>query len=225
MKRLALVVAMLASPAFAQSAPAVLRPPKSDTPPVIPLVDAQLFLGGIYSATVNGTNARLCVTPDGQTWQCMPTVGDVASSISSANAAQDSTIASTYMPTATANAAISGLSSRLSVVESSDATQAAAISALQSAVGVKRACATFTVAAGLTVPLTGISTVINVPLAGVPVGTSCDAGAPSRMPLGARPDPVVTTAGAVNMAFVSNAGLLSSIIAIPSGTYRVCCDL
>lgn len=134
---------------------------------------------------------------------------------SSASAAQ--TAATAAQTASTANAtAIAALTTRVSALE----TTVAALNARP-----RQACTTFNVASGFSVPLTGISTVISVPLAGVPVAAVCDVGAPTRMALGARPDPVVTTAGTVSMAFVSNGGLLSSIIGISSGTYSLCCTI
>jgi len=149
--------------------------------------------------------------------QAAVTSAQSAASAAATSAATAQTAANTAQTAATANAtAITALTSRVTALESS----VAALNALP-----KLACTTFAVPAGVSVPLAGISTVISVPLAGVPIGTVCDTGAPSRMPLGARPDPIVTTAGVVNMAFVSNGGLGGQAIAIPSGTYRLCCVL
>lgn len=164
--------------------------------------------------------------PVGAVWRCLTTREEVAAD----NAAQDAAIATAQgaatSAQTTANAAQSSASGSATAVSALTSRVSSAEAAIVTLQAVPRlACTTFAVAAGVTVPLTGISTATNVTLAGVPVGTVCDTGAPSRMPLGARPDPVVTTAGTVNMAFVSNAGLLSSVIAIPSGTYRVCCVL
>lgn len=169
------------------------------------------------ATSISSLSGRV-TTLEGQTATLQTAVTAAQSSASSAatSAATAQTAANAAQVAATTNAgAISALTTRVSGVE----TAIAALQALP-----RRLCTSFTVAAGVSVPLTGISTVQNVPLTGVPTGAVCDTGAPSRMPLGARPDPVVTTAGTVAMAFVSNAGLLSSVISIPSGTYKVCCD-
>lgn len=147
--------------------------------------------------------------PWGSSWNCFMTSAEVA--------AADGVL----------SGRIGTLEAQVPAVQTTANNAAAAANAASVAVAAlqKRTCTTFTVSAGFSVPLTGISSTINVPLAGVPVSAVCDTGAPSRMPLGARPDPIVTTAGTVSMAFVSNAGILSSVISIPSGTYRLCCDL
>jgi hypothetical protein len=186
---------------------------------------------------------------DGTAWRCVATDASVGSAISAANTAQDAAMAATYMTSAAATAsmqamdgrvtvasnAVAAVSTRVTAMETTAATQAqlqsavsglnGQVTALQSQVGVKRSCVTFTAPSGLSIPLAGISTVSSVPLAGVPKGSSCTAGSSTRMPLGARPDPVVLTAGTISMAFVSNGGLLSAAIAIPSGDYRICCDM
>lgn len=206
MKRIALLLLLsMSSIASAQTRP--LGMPRFADPPESNGADPVFYENGIlYNTTLACTQRS-----NGSTWKCITTADDVANAVATANATQDAQIAATYLSQAAANASIATMNGRI------DSVQASA--------GKERACTTFQVAPGFTVPLTGVSTVINIPLTGVPVGTACDAGSASRMALGARPDPIVQTLGAVNMAFVSNGGILSSVIAIPSGTYRVCCDL
>lgn len=144
MKRLASVLmAVVASAALAQ-APAVLRPPKSDTPPEIPPTQAQTFLGGIYSATVDGGSARLCITPDGQEWECMLTAGDTAAAyattgaidagLAAVNARIDSVAdaGSTALASAVSafDAGIVGLAARVSAVETQAASTSASLGAV-----------------------------------------------------------------------------------------------
>ena len=145
-----------------------------------------------------------------------------AAAQSTANAAQ--TTANSAASSASANAsAIAALVTRVGTAEG-------VISALQSTVATlnalpKRLCTTATLT-GLSIPLTGgLSSTQNVSLPGVPVGSTCTVAGSSRPPAGATGSPVVTTAGVVNVAFVGGGGLLSGVLAIPSGTYRVCCDL
>lgn len=172
------------------------------------------------------------------------TNGDAANTAAvSALTSRVTSVETNYMTVAAANTAIAtmqasiasnaggitNLTTRVTALETNSATKAelataqstlnARIDGLQ-----KRACGTATIS-GLSVPLAGISSETAIAIAGVPVGTSCDSGAASFMPLGARPDAIVTTAGTVRLRFVSNGGLLSVAIAIPNGTYRVCCDM
>lgn len=129
---------------------------------------------------------------------------------------------SSQVATLATSSSVTALTSRVAALEANSATTTAlnaAIAALQ-----KRACGSASLS-GISVPLAGISTETAITIANVPVGTSCTASTNNFMPLGARPEAVVTVAGTVRLRFVSNAGLLSIAIAIPSGTYRVCCDL
>lgn len=144
-----------------------------------------------------------------------------ASAQSSASAAQ--TAANAAQSASSTNAtAIAALVTRVGVAEGLISTlqsQVAALNALP-----KRLC-TSAVLTGLAIPLTGgLSSTQNVNLPGVPVGTTCDVAGSSRPPAGATGAPVVTTAGVVNVAFTGGGGLLSGVLAIPSGTYRICCD-
>lgn len=127
--------------------------------------------------------------------------------------------------------AISALTTRVAALESTLVSQTALASSLATvnaridALQASGRLCTSTTLSGISIPLTGgLSTVTNVSLPGVPVGTTCTVAGTNRMPLGATGDPIVSTAGAVSVAFRGNGGLLSAIIAIPSGTYRVCCD-
>lgn len=237
MSRAILLLCLFAIPASAQTPLGLVQyadPPELNGAPAT-----------IYNRHILWNSGKVCVQrPVGTVWECFATQAEVAATTSAlasrvttleaqvataqstANAAQSAATAATSAAAAaqaTANSAATASSMNASAV-SALATRVTAAEAALAALP-KRACTTFTVAAGLSVPATGVSTVQSVPLAGVPVSAVCDTGAPTRMPLGARPDPVVTTAGTVSMAFVSNAGLLSSVIAIPSGTYRLCCDL
>lgn len=201
MARALVILCFLSAPALAQTplaVPQFAEPPESNgASPVT------------YPRHILWNSGLACLQrPWGSSWNCFMTSAEVAAADGLLSARIGTLEAQLPAVQTTANNAASTASAT-----------AAAVAALQ-----KRVCTTFTVPTGLSVPLTGISSVQNVPLTGVPVGAVCDTGAPTRMPLGARPDPVVTTAGTVAMAFVSNAGLLSSVISIPSGTYKVCCD-
>lgn len=131
----------------------------------------------------------------------------------------------------TLQGADTALAARVSALEAAYVSQSALASALatvnariDAAQASARLCTTATLS-GLSIPLTGgLSSTVSVPLAGAPVGTTCSVAGNNRLPLGATGDPIVSTAGTVSVAFRGNGGLLSSLIAIPSGTYRVCCD-
>jgi len=128
----------------------------------------------------------------------------------------------------TVSSGLSSLATRVSTLEGSAVTAAVLNSAVATLNGridalPVRVCGSATIS-GLSVPLLGISPETTVSVPGAPAGTTCSAGSTSWAPLGARPDVVVTTVGTARLRFVSNGGLLSTVIAIPSGTYRVCCD-
>lgn len=125
-----------------------------------------------------------------------------------------------------AGTAASNAQTTANAAQSAASTNATAIAALQTTVaGIsRRACGNASIS-GLSIPLLGISSTTTVAIAGAPVGTSCDVGLPSFLPLGAKPVAAVLTAGTASLRFEGNSALLSAIIAIPNGTYRVCCDL
>lgn len=210
MRILTLSLLLMCSTAGAQTLP--FRLPQFVEPPQANGADAFLYPNGIL---YNPTLGCLAGAVAGQ-WPCLATDADVTAAQTAAVQQAATAAAATYLPRSEATTTVSALTTRVGAAE-------AAISALQAIP--RLACTTFAVPTGFSVPLAGISSTISVPLAGVPVGTTCDTGAPSRMALGARPDPIVTAAGTVNMAFVSNGGPVAQIIAIPSGTYRLCCVL
>lgn len=141
-----------------------------------------------------------------------------SSAQSTANAAQS---AATSAGTAAASA-----QSTANAAQGATSINATAIAALQADVAgmSRRACGNAAIS-GVSIPLLGISSTTTVPIAGAPAGTSCDVGLPSFLPLGAKPVAAVLTAGTASLRFEGNSALLSAIIAIPNGTYRVCCDL
>ncbi|QSQ14030.1 hypothetical protein [Myxococcus landrumensis] len=47
---------------------------------------------------------------------------------------------------------------------------------------------------------------------------------PAFVPLGAKPVVVVSPAGTGTLRWEGTSALLSAIINIPNGTYRICCD-
>lgn len=164
------------------------------------------------------------------------TANNAASSASSAqtaanNAASAASSAQTTANTAQTTATNAGTSaaaaqSTANAAQTASNANATAITALQATVAglSKRACGSAAIS-GVSIPLLGISSTTTVAIAGAPVGTSCDVGLPSFLPLGAKPVAAVLTAGTASLRFEGNSALLSAIIAIPSGTYRVCCDL
>lgn len=193
-------VVALGAVAYAQTRPLGL--PQFANPPESNGADPTVYPNGVLYNTGLSCSQR----SNGATWLCLASQADVTA----ANSAQDSAIAATYMPTSVANAAIATMNGRI------DGVQASVVK--------ERACGTATLT-GLSVSLAGISSETAISIPNVPVGTSCDSGSASFMPLGARPDAIVTVAGTVRLRFVSNGGVLSSVISIPNGTYRICCDL
>ena len=175
-----------------------------------------------------GNCARFTV--DGRSWlPCTATVADVAvvqGYVDSVETTLSGEIASATSAAASAQSTANAASSAASTAQSASSANASAIAALQATVtGLsKRACGSASIS-GVSIPLLGISSTTTVAIAGAPIGTSCDVGLPSFLPLGAKPVAAVLTAGTASLRFEGNSALLSAIIAIPSGTYRVCCDL
>ena len=168
-----------------------------------------------------GNCARFTV--DGRNWlPCTATVADVAV----VQGYVDSVETTLSGEIASATSAAASAQSTANAAQSASSTNASAIAALQATVaGIsRRACGSASIS-GVSIPLLGISSTTTVAIAGAPVGTSCDVGLPSFLPLGAKPVAAVLTAGTASLRFEGNSALLSAIIAIPSGTYRVCCDL
>lgn len=87
-----------------------------------------------------------------------------------------------------------------------------------------RALCTSVTLTGLSIPLTGISSTFNFTLTGAPAGTSCRVGIPSFAPLGAKPVVVIGPAGAGQGRWEGTSSLLSGVLNIPNGAYRICCD-
>ena len=174
-------------------------------------------------AFMDQTNNCARFTVDGRNWlPCTATVADVAV----VQGYVDSVETTLSGEIASATSAAASAQSTASAAQSASSTNASAIAALQATVtGLsKRACGSASIS-GVSIPLLGISSTTTVAIAGAPAGTSCDVGLPSFLPLGAKPVAAVLTAGTASLRFEGNSALLSAIIAIPSGTYRVCCDL
>lgn len=81
-------------------------------------------------------------------------------------------------------------------------------------------CQDFTVS-GLSIPLAGVTATATLPFDKAQVGASCEVLYPNFMPLNAS-GVCRALAGQIQYRFQSNTGLLSSVIAIPNGTYRAC---
>lgn len=250
MRRAILFLSLVSAPAFAQTPNALVQfadPPENNGAPATVFnrhilwnsgkLCVQRPVGTAWECFATGAEVAATYMPASTANAALATLSGRVDAVEAQVATAQSTATAAQTSATSAASAASSAQATASSAQTSASTNASALTALTTRVTAaetalaalqalpKRACTTFSVAAGVSVPLTGISSVQNVTLAGVPVSAVCDTGAPSRMPLGARPDPVVTTAGTVAMAFVSNAGLLSSVISIPSGTYRLCCDL
>lgn len=173
--------------------------------PVLDHVADQVFVGGAYYDTTvncprwyNGTAYTAC--------------------------AVDAAGMNSAISTATAGlATAASVTAEASTRATADTALSAAVAALQANTQLTCVNAALT---GLSIPLTGgLSSVVNVTVPNAPVGTACFVGGANRIPAGARPDIVVSTAGTASVAFVGGGGLLSGVIAIANGTYRICCAL
>jgi hypothetical protein len=202
MTRLALLFLLLAAPVFAQTPlalPQFADPPEANGAPY-----------STYNRHILWNSGQLCLQRStANSWQCLTTQAQTDAAMSSAVSQAGSNAAATYMPTATANAAIATMNGRIDAVQASIPT-----------VTPDTVCANATVT-GLSIPLTGISTTTNITVPGAIAGYPCVVGNPSFLPLGAKGVCIASAANAVQMRFEAG-GLLSSVISVPSGTYRAC---
>lgn len=240
MVRLVLFAFLFASPALAQTPNALVQfpePPSSNGASHVTYPRHLLWnstLGCVQRPTATG-------------WECltMASQTDAARALAVSQAA--SSAAAIYMPTATANAAIATMNGRIDTTNANlTSTQgqvtglqftSATAAALTSAVatlntridGVQASiptvvpdtvCANATIT-GLSIPLTGISTVTNITVPGALQGYPCVVGNPAFLPLGAKGVCIASAANTVQMRF-EGGGLLGSVLAIPNGTYRAC---
>lgn len=233
-RSLAIAVALASSVASAQI-PLVSRLARGPTLSPLPQdADPIDYWAGAF---MDQTNNCARFTVDGRNWlPCTATVSDVAAvsayvdsvevTLSGEIASATSAATSAQSTANAASGAASAAQATANAAQSASAANATAIAALQTTVaGIsRRACGNVSIS-GVSIPLLGISSTTTVAIAGAPVGTSCDVGLPSFLPLGAKPVAAVLTAGTASLRFEGNSALLSAIIAIPSGTYRVCCDL
>lgn len=175
-------------------------------------------LNSAIATEVTARNAAISTATTG-----LATTTSVNSAIAAAIAGEV-TARNTAISTATsALATAASVTAEAGTRAAADTALNAAIAALQANVQLTCVNATLT---GLAIPLTGgLSSVVNVTVPNAPVGTACMVGGANRIPAGARPDVVVTTAGTASVAFVGGGGLLSGVIAIANGTYRICCAL
>lgn len=240
MTRLALLLVLLAAPAFAQiplGLPSFADPPESNGASYT-----------TYPRHILWNTGQLCMQRSSSTgWQCLTTQAQVESARQSAITQAGTNAAATYMPTSTANAAIATMNGRIDTTNSNLSTTQGQVTGLQSTsattAGLASAVATLntridtvqasiptvvpdTVCAnatvtGLSIPLTGISTTTNITVAGAIAGYPCVVGNPSFLPLGAKGVCIASAANTVQMRFEAG-GLLGSLIAIPNGTYRAC---
>jgi hypothetical protein len=202
MTRLALLFVLIAAPVFAQTPlalPQFADPPESNGAPY-----------STYNRHILWNSGQLCLQRStANSWQCLTTQAQTDAAMSSAVSQAGSNAAATYMPTATANAAIATMNGRIDAVQASIPT-----------VTPDTVCANATVS-GLSIPLTGISSTTNITVPGAIVGYPCVVGNPSFLPLGAKGVCIASAANTVQMRFEAG-GLLSSVISVPNGTYRAC---
>jgi hypothetical protein len=244
MPRLALLFVLLAAPAFAQTPlalPQFADPPESNGAPY-----------STFNRHILWNSGQVCLQRSTSTsWQCLSTAAQTetarASAVSQAVSQAASSAAAIYMTTAMGNAGFAAANSRIDTTNSSLSTTqiqvtglqstSATAAALSSAVatlntridGVQASiptvvpdtvCANATVT-GLSIPLTGISSTTTITMAGAIQGHPCVVGNPSFLPLGAKGVCIASAANTVQMRFEAG-GLLGSVVAIPSGTYRAC---
>lgn len=149
----------------------------------------------------------------------LATSASVTAAVAAEAAARNTAIGTATAPLATSASVTAEATTRAAA----DTAINAAIAALQATTQLSCVNATLT---GLAIPLTGgLSSVVAVNVPNAPVGTACFVGGANRVPAGARPDVVVSTAGVASVAFVGGGGLLSGVISIANGTYRICCAL
>lgn len=171
-------------------------------------------LSSAIAGEVTARNAAISTATSG-----LATSASVTSAIAAESAARTTAIGTAVAPLATSASVTAEATARASA----DTAINAAIAALQANTQLTCVNATLT---GLSIPLTGgLSSVVNVTVPNAPAGTACFVGGANRIPAGARPDIVVSTAGTASVAFVGGGGLLSGVIAIANGTYRICCAL
>lgn len=214
-RALALVAVLVSSAASAQI-PLVSRLARGPTLSPLPQDATPLdYWAGAFMD--QGSNcARFTV--DGRNWlPCTATVADVAVVQADADAA---------LGDAADNAAeIASLVTRVGVAEGLIASQATAISTLQSQVAALQALpAPFlygaAVASGLSIPLLGVQTAaVTSTVAGAQVGAFCEVQDVGFGLLGASGICVVTSANTVTTRWVSNGGALSAVLSIPNGNY------
>lgn len=244
MTRLALLLVLLAAPAFAQiplALPQFADPPESNGAPFT-----------TYPRHILWNSGQVCLQRSTSTsWQCLSTAAQTeaarASAVSQAVSQAASSAAAIYLPTSTANTAFAAVNARVDATNGSLATTQGQVTGLQSSSATTTAlasavatlngridtvqasiptvvpdtvCANATVT-GLSIPLTGISTTTTISLTGAVAGYPCVVGNPSFLPLGAKGVCIASAANTVQMRF-EGGGLLGSALAIPNGTYRAC---
>ena len=188
-------------------------------------------LNTAISSEVTARNSAISTATTG-----LATSASVTSAVAAEATARSTAISTAVAPLATSasvtsaiGTAVAPLATSASVTTEVNARTAAnvtinaRIDALAANTQVSCVSATLT---GLSIPLTGgLSSVVAVNVPSAPVGTACFVGGANRIPAGARPDVVVSTTGVASVAFVGGGGLLSGVISIANGTYRICCAL
>lgn len=206
MPRFALLLVLVAAPALAQiplGLPSFADPPEAN--------GASLTT---YPRHILWNSGQVCMQRSTPTsWQCLSTAAQTetarASAVSQAVSQSASSAAAIYMPTATANAAIAAVNTRIDTVQASIPT-----------VVPDTVCANATIT-GLSIPLTGISTTTTISVTGAVQGYPCVVGNPAFLPLGAKGVCIASAANTVQMRFEAG-GLLGTALAVPNGTYRAC---
>lgn len=84
-------------------------------------------------------------------------------------------------------------------------------------------CTDITVS-GLSIPLVGLTTTTSVTFTGALAGRDCTLTPPSFLPLGAKAVCRVVTANNIDYRWEAG-GLLSSVLAIPNGTHKLCTEV
>lgn len=149
----------------------------------------------VYNRHLLWNSGKTCVQrPVGSTWECLATGAEVAS---------------TYATQADVDAADTVIHNRIDAVEASIPV-----------ISEVMVCGTASIS-GLSIPLTGISSATNITATGATVGAPCVVGGSSFLPLGAYGVCVVSAPNTISLRF-QGGGLLSSLIAIPNGTYKAC---
>lgn len=224
MRRRFLVLALVLSAsvvAYAQTRPLGL--PQFPEPPEANGADPMLYPNGVLFNTSLLCSQRS--TSFG--WTCMASRDEVDAGVSSVRA---ELVAGLVSQDSARAAAVAALNARVDAVADAGTSGTSALGARVTSLEARvppapvlyRKCFPQAVS-GLSIPILGVQTApIVVTATGALVGHPCEVGSTSFDPVGAEGVCRVITSGVATLRWKANAGPLSSVLAIPNGTYQVC---